>query len=416
MANFFSYKDKIAFDDNLINFENTLIDSINNKYTIYFEFQNIESSFKKVKDIILILKDKINFDNLYFYNANDFINIILDKPIYLPNNINLFINEWCFIWCNYCDNPNDIQTKLPFKCIKNFLTKYNLWDNINFNILWQWDPLFHPELFEILGFIKSFWWYITFFTWWKSLLYCKDINKLNSLVDEFKVNLSASNYEIYNKTHKNKITKDNFEILIKKFKIISKKSTFITILTRDNIVDLYNFYKFVILLNSKWIEIKKNMHYEDRDILNNDLILNKIKKIFDLIIKNKNINFVTNIFSWYTHYNFLSDFEIKSQTLLNKYIENKIEKLDFNNINTINKCFQFWNSLDITENRTVSLCCHYDDWKISNLDYNWKYYEDKIFLEKYKNFKNSTPDNCKKCPMPIDRYKNYLKFNFVNSL
>jgi len=39
------------------------------------------------------------------------------------------------------------------------------------------------------------------------------------------------------------------------------------------------------------------MHYEDRDILNNDLILNKIKKIFDLIIKNKNINFVTNIFS-----------------------------------------------------------------------------------------------------------------------
>jgi len=93
MANFFSYKDKIAFDDNLINFENTLIDSINNKYTIYFEFQNIESSFKKVKDIILILKDKINFDNLYFYNANDFINIILDKPIYLPNNINLFINE-----------------------------------------------------------------------------------------------------------------------------------------------------------------------------------------------------------------------------------------------------------------------------------------------------------------------------------
>ena len=308
MWNIFYYKDIIKIDDNLYWFAEILKDSCYKKYNIFFDFKNIEDSFKRVKKIILDNYKSINFDNLYFYNANDFINFILKKPIYLPNNINIFINEGCFIWCIYCDNINDSFNTLSVDFIRKFLSKYNLWDNINYNIIWQWDPLFHPELFDILDYIKSIWWHITFFSWWKSLLYCSDIYKLNNLVDDFKINISASNFEVYNLTHRNKITDSDYNNLISRFEIIANKSTFITVLNKYNINDLYNLYKLVTSIWAFWFEIKKNVFFRRDDILNNKDIYNNIVKLIIIFSKNKSINLITNILSWFIIYNKIPEF------------------------------------------------------------------------------------------------------------
>ncbi len=416
MWKIFYFKDRIIFKDNLLWFEKVLLDSKYNDYCIYFDFYDIKLSLIKLKYIILKNINFIDFNNLYFYNSNDFINLLLDKPIYLPNNINLFINEKCFIWCNYCDNNNDCFEKLSLWDIKIFLWKYNLWDNINYNIIWQWDPLFHSDLFNILEYIKSIWWHITFFTWWKSLLYCKDINKLNSFVDEFKINLSSSSYQIYNKTHSNKINKVEFDKLINKIKIIAKKSTFITILTSKNISDLYKFYMLAVNLNCYWLEIKKNLFYNKNDILNNLTIKNNIIKLLKIFSKNKYINFSSNINWNFIQYNNISNFIDRSSLLLDRYINNNFDDIDIDDINKLDKCFQFGNSIDIIEKWVVSVCCHYDIWNISQIDYDGLYYNNILFKEKYLNYKIKTPKSCEKCPMPIDRYKNYLKYNFVSSL
>lgn len=416
MWNIFYYKDIIKIDDNLNWFTDILKNSCYEKYNIFFEFKNMEESFKNVKKIVLENYKSINLDNLYFYNANDFINFIVKKPIYLPNNINIFINEWCFIWCIYCDNKNDLNIKLSLENIKLFLSKYNLWDNINYNIIWQWDPLFHPDLFDILNYIKYIWWHITFFTWWKSLLYCSDIYELNNLVDDFKVNISASNFEIYNLTHDNKIEFEDFQLLISRFKIIAKKSTFITVLSKYNINDLYNLYKLIISIWAFWFEIKKNVFLKKDDILNNQNIYNNVIKLITLFSKNKSINIITNIMSWFIKYNTIPDFLIKQKNLLDSYVDNIITGKTIEDINSINVCHQFWNSIDIIEKWVVSLCCKYEIWNVSSVEFNDYYYNNELFLNKYKDYSINTPEWCKKCPMPIDRYKNYLKYNFINNL
>lgn len=412
----FYYKDIIKIDDNLLWFDEILKNSCYKKYNIFFEFKNIEKSFSLVKKIILDNYKNINFQNLYFYNANDFINFIIKKPIYLPNNINLFINEWCFIGCVYCDNVNDSFNMLSLESIKIFLSKYNLWDNINYNIIWQWDPLFHPEIFKILDYIKSIWWHITFFSWWKSLLYCSDINRLNILVDEFKINISSSNYEVYNLTHSNKINKDDFDLLISKFKIISKKTTFITVLNKYNINDLYNLYNLIISIWAFWFEIKKNIFYKENDILDNTKLYNNIIKLIVYFSRNKNINIVTNIISWFIKYNIFPDFLDRQKSLLDLYIDELITKKTLSEINNINVCHQFWNSIDIIEKWLVSVCCKYDIWNFWLVSDAWFYHDNDLFISKYNKFLINTPEWCKKCPMPIDRYKNYLKYNFINDL
>ncbi|MDD3145127.1 MAG: radical SAM protein [Candidatus Gracilibacteria bacterium] len=416
MGTVFYYKDIIKIDDSLLGFDEILKNSCYKKYNIFFEFKNIEKSFSLVKKIILDNYKNINFQNLYFYNANDFINFIIKKPIYLPNNINLFINEGCFIGCVYCDNVNDSFNMLSLESIKFFLSKYNLGDNINYNIIGQGDPLFHPELFKILDYIKSIGGHITFFSGGKSLLYCSDINRLNILVDEFKINISASNHEVYNLTHSNKINKDDFDILISKFKIISKKTTFITVINKFNINDLYNLYNLIISIGAFGFEIKKNVFYRNNDILNNKEIYNNIIKLIVYFSRNKNINIVTNIISGFIKYNIFPEFLNRQKNLLDFYIDDLITKKTIEEINNINVCHQFGNSIDIIEKGIVSLCCKYDIGNVSLVDGDGFYYDNDLFISKYSEYSIKTPDGCKKCPMPIDRYKNYLKYNFINDL
>ena len=136
-TNIFSFDSKITFSDSLLGFEKALLDSQNTPYTIFFEFQYPKKSLKKVKEIILKHQKQIDFENLYFYNANDFVNIVLNKPIYLPKTVNLFINHSCVIGCNFCNNTNQRKDYLPLKDIQFFLSKYPIGDNINFNILGQ---------------------------------------------------------------------------------------------------------------------------------------------------------------------------------------------------------------------------------------------------------------------------------------
>ena len=413
----FKYEDRIIFKDDLYGFEDLILKNDNKFYNIYFEFFNIEESLKKVKNIILKNKNKVNFDYLYFYNAWDFINIVLEKSIYLPSNINLFVSTTCPIWCVYCNNPNDIHTYLSFKKIKNFLSHYNIWDNINFNILWQWDPIFNPDLSQILEYVKNKWAYITFFSWWKSLLFLPEekFNKINSLVDEFKINISASDWKIYNKTHSNKVSEKEFDLLIERFRIIANKSTFIDIIIKENLGDLVNFIKFYNSLWAKNIEIKKDLHYPKNYILDNNFILNKIEKLLEKLI-NSNIWIVSNIWKWYINVK-ENEFDKRRETILDKYVSDILVNKKNNDIK-IQWCYQFGNSLDITENEIISLCCHYKEWKVADLNISTKYYETLEFKEKYNKYikKKNTPKSCEKCPMPIDRYKNYLKFNFVNKL
>lgn len=412
----FTFNDRVIFKDDLIWFKELLLKSWKESYNIYFDFQNINSSLSKVKEIILKNKDNINFNNLYFYNSGDFINIILDNPIYLPKNINLFISETCPIWCIYCENPNDIYTYLSLEDIKTFLSKYSVWDNINFNILWQGDPIFNPELLDIISYIKSLWWHITFFSGWKSLLFIKDFDNFVDLIDEFKINLSASNYKTYNLIHKNKISEEDFKKLVERFKKISSKATFITVLLKENIIDLLNFIKFVIRVWAKWVEVKKNLQYPERDILDNPLILKKLEKILTTFKNIKQINITSNIWSWFTNFTSISSFNSRAITLLDKVIQEENKNLNISEINKLWKCFQFWNSLDIIETKKISLCCHYDTSVISEVGYNKEYYENSLYIDKKNKFIEQTPTSCKKCPMPIDRYNNYLKYKFTNKL
>ena len=414
----FIYENRIIFDDKLNWFEELILKNDNIYYNVYFDFLNEKYSLSNVKNIILKNKNNINFDFLYFYNANDFINFVLDKEIYLPYNINLFISETCPIWCIYCENPNDIHYYLSIKEIRYFLSKYNIWDNMNFNILWQGDPIFNPELLDILSYIKSIWWHITFFSWGKSLLFVKDFDLFSQTIDEFKINISASNYFIYNKTHKIPINKKDFDFLYFLFEKIANKSTFLTILVKENISDLTEFIKKIVSFKAYWIEIKKNLQYPKNDILDNKIILLKVEKILNILKKCRNINIVSNIWTWFSRFHNLKFFHEKKKTLLDKIIEKDIywKNLSLKEINNLWKCFQFGNSIDITENWKIALCCNYDISVISSSSYKKKYYDDLKFIHKKHKFQNTTPRSCQKCPMPIDRYKSYLKYNFVKNL
>jgi|GEM_PF-4162385 len=162
--NVFYFSERTIITDSLAGFREILRNSGTKRQGIFFSFQEIEKSLRAVKYIILEERENICFENLFFFNANDFMNEILENPIYLPKNINLFINESCFIGCTYCKNKNHIHEKLKKESIREFLSKYHVSDTMNFNIIGQGDPLFHEELFEILEYIKSFSGHVTFFS------------------------------------------------------------------------------------------------------------------------------------------------------------------------------------------------------------------------------------------------------------
>jgi len=406
-------------DNNLDIFHKLLICSYKNKYNFYFNFKKPIVSLKKVKKIILSNLDYINFNNLYFYNLTDFVNILLDKPIYLPKKINLFISEKCLIWCNFCD-PNLIKfakkNYLSINELKKFLSNYIVKDDINFNILWLWDPIFNPDLYHILKYLKSFWANITFFSWWKSILYFSSLSNIDKYIDEYKINLSWSNYKIYNLTHSNKISKKEFARLVGIISKIAHKTILITVLMKDNIFDLKDYYRFVKKYWFKWIEIKKNLKYYRNDILNNEKIFIYVNKIIELISKDRSINIISNIWSWITKYNNFNKSTIISNTILNSIINDFMINVDYNKANSINKCFQFFDSLDLNEDGSISICCLKKVWRVSTILFDWKYYENSIFKNRYLAYKNKTSDLCKKCPMPIDRYKTFLKYYFVKNL
>ena len=125
---------------------------------------------------------------------------------------------------------------------------------------------------------------------------------------------------------------------------------------------------------------------------------------------------ITNILSWFIIYNKIPEFLNRQKNLLDFYVDEIITNKTIEEINSINVCHQFWNSIDIIEKGIVSLCCKYDIWNVSLVDFNDYYYNNELFINKYNTYSVNTPEWCKKCPMPIDRYKNYLKFNFINDL
>lgn len=410
-SNIFFLSESRVITDDLLGLEDILLNSFIVKQGIRFDFNIPVASLSLVKKMILVLESQICFENLFFFNANDFINLILKKPIYLPTNINLFINEWCFIGCTYCDNKNVTHGMLSFQDIRNFLSSYPIADTMNFNVLWQGDPLFHPELFEILEYLNSFWAHVTFFSWWKSLLYCTDTTKLSSLVDEFKINLSSSNAETYNKMHKLHITDEDFSELVDRLKILNKKITLITILKKDNISDLIPFYKFAIAIGCFALEIKRDVFYPKGDLLLNKNIEASVIILIKKLIGLWNIHILSNIIdtSQLSHIKY----DIKVFSLLERIIGDWILNEIIPDLNT---CHQFWNSLDITERWVISMCCHYEDGKIWMVSDKNKFYETTYFMEKYKDYAIKTPENCKNCPMPLDRNKNFIKAKFVENL
>lgn len=409
--NIFLFSERVIIWDDLILLQDIFKDSSRNSYWIFFDFQYPTESLKKVKYLVLSMQNEINFKNIYFFNANDFINSILEIPIYLPKNINLFINESCFIGCNYCKNTNQIHRKLSLDQIKLFLWHYHLSDTLNFNIIWQGDPLFNSELIEILEYVKSFWWHTTFFSGWKSLLYCKDVLKLNQLVDEFKINLSSSNAEVYNDMHSLKITIDEFAKLVSILKIFWKKVTLISVLMNKNIHDILPFYKLALVIWVFWIEIKRDVFYPKDYILDNPVLFSHINSLLNKLMLSKKLNILTN-FSLHSSFE-PSKFHSQSVSLVEKILETN-HNIDIPE--KITSCHQFGNSLDITERWVVSVCCKYDIWNISTIDYTDSSYMDPFFRKKYKEYQTKVPNECSSCPMPIDRYKNYLKYIFIRDL
>ncbi len=414
--NSFSFEERVIFDDSLFWFQKVLLDSSQTRTCIYFEFCDKRNSLKKVKNIIETYKDRIHFKNLYFYNANDFVNLVLWIPFYLPKNINLFINTSCFIGCHFCDNKNDLFINLPFQSIQSFFSRYPVWDNINVNILGQGDPLFHPNIEEILSYLKKWRLHITFFSWGKSLLYAKNIDFLRMHIDEFKINLSSSTSEVYNGTHSHKISSEDFQKLQKILLTIKEKTTLISVIDSGNITDIYNFYLFAFQNRFLWVEFKKDMLYRPSNPLYKSEIVKKISQIFDQFMMQESLNFISNISPKYIKYVTFSPFLEKNTSILDTYIQDFVQDISVSDINNQNICLQFWNSIDLTEKNEVSLCCHYDDGLISSVDYEEVYYKNPLFVEKFEEYKKATPSNCKHCPMPMDRYKSILKYNFVTTL
>ncbi len=410
-SNIFSFSERIIITDDLIPLRTILEDSIHTPCGIFFDFKTPIESLKKVKYLILDSQSEINFKNIFFYNANDFINCILDAPIYLPKNINLFINESCFIGCNYCKNTNQIHEKLSLVQIKFFLSHYHLSDTLNFNIIGQWDPLFHPELMDILEYIKSFWWHTTFFSGWKSLLYCKDIHTLSHLIDEFKINLSASDATVYNKMHSLQITTHEFSELVSVLRILGKKVTLISVLMMPNINDILSFYTLALRIWVFAIEIKRDVFYPKDYILDDPRVFSYINSLINRLIVLKRLNIFTN-FSLNSNFE-PSIFQEESTSIVEKILDGNHEIEIPESITT---CHQFGNSLDITERWVVSVCCKYDIWNISTIDYTTSSYENPLFMEKYKQYRSQAPKECSTCPMPIDRYKNYMKYLLIGDL
>jgi wyosine [tRNA(Phe)-imidazoG37] synthetase (radical SAM superfamily) len=407
----FRFSERTIIRDDLDEFIEILEKSSEISYGIFFDFKNPHESLRKVKKIIQARKESISFENLYFFNAHDFINTLLDTPIYLPKNINLFINESCFIGCNYCHNKNHIHEKISLEKIQNFLENYHLSDTMNFNIIGQGDPLFHPELLEILEYIKSFGGHTTFFSWGKSLLYCHDTKKLNSLVDEFKINLSASNATVYNAMHSFHITSDEFQKLTEILKSFWDKVTLITVLMKWNITDIVPFYKLARLIGAFALEIKQDVFYPKNSIFENKEIVLQIEKTIQKLIDLNDISILTN-FSISSLFE-PKPFHTQSVSLVEKLIvDGWIPEIP----EDLSVCHQFGNSVDITERWVVSVCCKYDIWSISTIDYTDSCYKNGEFQRKYKEYSNRTPDACKTCPMPIDRYKNTLKHLFIKEL
>jgi len=409
----FLFQDARVFHDSLTWLEDTLVLSQSEKIGIRFVFDSPLSSLRQLKKILLAWKDIYNWDNLYFFHASDFVNMVLDREVYLPKNINLFINESCFIGCNFCENPNDIKTYLWLKDIQIFLDKYPLGDDMNFNVLGQGDPLFNPELFDILYYLESIEAHITFFSWGKSLLYTDRVEELYNLVDEFKINLSCSNYEMYNATHRTPIAEKDFPILLERLKLIAPKSIFICVLVPENVGGILEFYKLVEDMWCRGVEYKKNLQYLDNDILDNPVILQKVLQVLTTLYNNSKMDFISNIGTGMIRVGAQNFFQ-KSSSILERQVQ--IDEKTLDEINDLWVCHQFGNSLDITENKRTSLCCHYDVWDVSHLHFSGKYYDNSIYKEKKEIYKKQTPESCKKCPMPVDRYRNFLKYNFVIDL
>lgn len=407
----------IYLSDNFLDNTHYFFDE--NNYKIIFTFNDFKTSVSNLKNFIL--NNDIDYKKKYFYNTWDIVNLVKEDMIFLPKDVNLFINQSCFIWCNFCDKNLDKSKEKLFlwlEQIKSFFSEYPISDNINVNILWNWDPIYNKELIGILKYLKlELWVNITFFSWWKSLLISDIIYELFKYIDCFKINLSASNYKVYNKMHSNKITELDFEKLKNIIKKISKYSyvDILTVIMRDNILDLYDFYLMCLDLDIKWIEIKKNHHkvYDDNilNIPSNIIRLNKIVKFFS---SHKRLNIISDIWSNLNNTIYFSDFLNKSTTILDKYISYKNTDINFSNYNE-KRCSQFGLSIDLVENWDISLCCHYEAWLIWNVN-NWWVDKRKYIIKKEDYLNGKTLDICSGCSMSVDRYKNLLKYDILNNL
>ena len=214
-------------------------------------------------------------------------------------------------------------------------------------------------------------------------------------------------------THRTPIREADFPRLLERLKYIGKKTTLICVLVRENIGGIMEFYKLAQELNCRGVEFKKNLQYLANDILDVPKIFEKVSHVLDLLYQGSKMDFVSNIGTWKIRVEY-RDFFHKSSSLLERYVEVPEKSLD--EINSIDVCHQFGNSLDITENKRLSLCCHYKEWDVSDLLFDEKYYENILYQNKKQQYKTQTPQSCRKCPMPVDRYKNFLKYEFVHNL
>ncbi len=391
---------------------------VNNKYKREIKFlQNLKEIFHKSNNFQLFEKGIGKYHKLY-----DFINIVTNKLVYLPLNISLAISKYCNIWCNFCPNKWNWSWYLRAGDLIDYLNKFFINSDYTFHINWTWDPIYNPDLKKIIKYIKDRNANITFFSGGKSLLYIDNdtFNFLTNAVDRFYINLSASDSGIYNLVHSNWITADDFERLLQRIKVISKKTMLIFVIMKENFDDILSFYKLAVKLGVKGIEFKKNQQFLKNDVLNDAGNLLKFKRLLSLFKKIKKVTILNTIDPTLNYY-IPDDFELKSQTVLDKMINDYIglykslDKMLDRFVTTHNKCYQFWQSLEINEDGIVSLCCFSGISKIWDISLS---YEDngKLYQKKYTEFKNWLPPMCKNCNMVIDNYKNYLKHEIIKNL
>ncbi len=270
-----------------------IIDTLkNNQSHINLDFIRLESAYKK---LYAIWPKEFHLDLFEYCNANcDFC--WTNWPWFLTNR-----------------NDNDNSHKITFSA-KQYL---NLFQNISKAhtetlALWiTWEPFLHPEIKQILKWLKDIDIKIWFLTNWYKLLENIDLITQTDNIKHFYINISSGNFKSF------QITRpwDNFDNFLNTWKAIKKireqKPEILIrclyVITPQNICWINDFIKLTIRNNISEIELKRvvpyefshqKFHFTEKDIEEIFEIVDKNKSYFkeNNITINQNFNYIKKDF------------------------------------------------------------------------------------------------------------------------